>query len=180
MQIMSSEKQREADLHWLAFLLTGRRELSIDMAAADAFPQDGASLTFSTWMVTWSRRVIISKALAAIRDELAASALRTNSKHLRRPALPGRDWELDRDTTKVDLEKALFAIDVFPRAALLLSIFERMPLADAAVLLDAEPELIRKARAIGLMELTSRLARMQGWTSAAGNPLVVPNETQYA
>jgi hypothetical protein len=180
MQVIGSEKEREGDLHWLAFLLTRRRGLSIDMAAEDASPQDGASLTFSTWMVTWSRIVVISKTLAAIRDELAASARRTNSKRPRRPALPSRDWELDRDTTRVDLEKALLAIDVFPRATLLLSIFECVPVADAAALLDAEPELVRKAQAIGLMELTSRLARMQGWTSAAGKPLVVPSETQYA
>jgi DNA-directed RNA polymerase specialized sigma24 family protein len=85
-----------------------------------------------------------------------------------------------RETTTVDLERALLAIDVFPRAALLLSIFEGVPVADAAILLDAEPQLVRKAQAIGLMELTSRLARMQGWTSAARNPLVVPGETQYA
>jgi hypothetical protein len=180
MQVIGSEKQPEADLHWLAFLLTGRRGLSLDTAAEDVPPQDGASLTFSTWMMTWSRRVVISKALAAIRHELTASARRTKSKRLRRPALPGRDWELDRNTTRVELEKSLLAIDVFPRAALLLSIFERVPVADAAVLLDAEPELIRKAQAMGLMELTNRLARMQGWTSVAGNPLVVRSETQYA
>ncbi len=180
MQVMVSEKQREADLHWLAFLLTGRRGLSIDMAPESAAPEGGASLTFSTWMVTWSRRVVISKALATIRDEVAASVLRTKSKRLRKPALPGRDWELGPDTTRVDLERALLAIDVFPRAALLLSVFERVPVADAAILLDAELELVRKAQAIGLMELTSRLARMQGWTSAARNPLVLPSETQYA
>ena len=157
MQVIGSEKQPEADLHWLAFLLTGRRGLSLDTAAEDVPPPDGARLTFSTWMMTWSRRVVISKALAAIRHELTASARRTKSKRLRRPALPGRDWELDRNTTRVELEKSLLAIDVFPRAALLLSIFERSRGEQPAGRANSSGR-----RGNGLMERTNRLARMQG------------------
>ena len=68
------------------------------------------------------------------------------------------DWSLSPDTTKADLEKALLAIDPFPRAALLLLVFEGIRMADAAALLDADPALIRKAQAIGLRELTANLA----------------------
>ena len=50
-------------------------------------------------------------------------------------------------------------------AALLLSVFEGVPIEDAAVLLDADPALVKKARTIGLGELTRNLARMQGWVS---------------
>ena len=69
---------------------------------------------------------------------------------------------LDPGTTKSDLERALLSIDVFPRAAVLLLIFERVPLRDVAILLDAEPDLVRKAQASGVRELTINLARMQG------------------
>ena len=51
---------------------------------------------------------------------------------------------------KAHIEEALLAIDAFPRAAVILLIFESVPLADAATLLDADASLIRKAQAIGV------------------------------
>ena len=53
---------------------------------------------------------------------------------------------------------ALLAIDLFPRATLLLLVFEGMQIADAATLLDTEPDLLKKAEAIGLRELTANIA----------------------
>jgi hypothetical protein len=50
------------------------------------------------------------------------------------------------------------AIDVFPRCALVLSIFEGLPLEDVATLLDEDCELVKAARAIGLQQLTRRLS----------------------
>ena len=38
-----------------------------------------------------------------------------------------------------------------------------VPAADASVWLDAKPDLIRKAQAMGLMERTENLARIQAW-----------------
>jgi len=58
---------------------------------------------------------------------------------------------------------------VFPRASVLLLIFERVPLSDAAILLDAKPDLVCKAQAASVRELTINLARMQGWKFAATN-----------
>jgi hypothetical protein len=69
-----------------------------------------------------------------------------------------RNWSLSPDTTKADLERALLAIEVFPRAALLLLVFEGVRIADAATLLDAGPDLLKKAQTIGLRELTVNLA----------------------
>ena len=66
---------------------------------------------------------------------------------------------LDDSTTKEQLERAMLGIDVLPRAALLLSIFEGVSVEDAAVLLDVPPELVVKARTLGLADLTARLAR---------------------
>jgi hypothetical protein len=66
--------------------------------------------------------------------------------------------------SKARIEEALLAIDVFPRAALLLLIFERVRIGDAATLLDADAALVRKAQAMALRELTANLA---GRTSQA-------------
>ncbi len=74
------------------------------------------------------------------------------------------------------LERALLSIDAFPRASVLLLVFERVPLRDAAILLDAEPDLVRKAQAAGVRELTMNLARTQGWKSAAANSNQLTNE----
>src|ERR1700680_2842850 len=83
------------------------------------------------------------KALTAIHGELADSARRTEIAQASRSGTP-RNWSLNPDTTKADLEPALLAIDLFPRATLLLLVFEGMQIADAATLLDTDPDLLKK------------------------------------
>jgi DNA-directed RNA polymerase specialized sigma24 family protein len=155
-------RSHAADLYWLAFLLTGRQDVSIHIAADTAVSGDHASPFFGEWMRGWQRRLVVGRALTAIHDELADSARRTQlargTDSVRGSAAQQRNWSLSADTTKADLQEALLAIDTFPRAALLLLVFERMRMADVAVLLDSDPELIRKAQAIGLRELTANLA----------------------
>src|ERR1700704_5801722 len=115
MQTLEQPNERATDLYWLAFLLTGHRGLSVDVTLeALVLPEDDNPY-FSAWMLAWSRRGFIAKVLAAIRGELAASARETPSERAEEPALPPRNWTLDRGTTKVQLESALLAIDVFPR-----------------------------------------------------------------
>jgi DNA-directed RNA polymerase specialized sigma24 family protein len=150
-------RKHAADLYWLAFLLTGRQDLSIDIAADTAISSDYASPFFAEWMRGWQRRLVIGRALTAIHDELADSARRVQLARVNGSATQ-RNWSLSPDTTKADLQQALFSIDPFPRAALLLRVFEGIRTADAAILLDADPALIRKAQAIGLRELTANLA----------------------
>jgi len=180
MQTLEQANKRAADLYWLASLLTGNRGLSVDATLeAVVFPDD-ANPFFSAWMVAWSRRVFIAKALATIRDELAASARRTASKRAEKTALPPPNWTLDRGTTKVQLEGALLAIDVFPRCAVLLSVFEGVSLEDAALLLDSERDLVQKAKMIGLRELTRNLARNQGWRSTATQSYMIAGEMEHA
>lgn len=180
MQTLGQSHRHAADLYRLAYLLTGERGASVD-AAVEALDFDGdPNSFFSGWMLAWSRRLVIAKALAGIRDDLARSARRTASKRAEKTVLPPRNWVLDRGTTAAELERALLAIDVFPRCALLLSIFEGMPVEDAAILLDVAPDLVRKAQVIGLRELTRNLARTQGWTSTAPEPYVVTSEMQHA
>jgi hypothetical protein len=179
MQTLEQANKRVANLYWLAFLLTGSPGLSVDVTLAAVAFQDDANPFFSVWMLAWSRRVFIAKALAWIRDALAASARRTTTRRAEKAVLPPRNWTLDLDTLKVQVESALRAIDVFPRCALLLSIFEGVSPDDVAILLNSERDLVRKAQMIGLRELTRNLAGIQGWTSTAPKPSVVTSEMQH-
>jgi DNA-directed RNA polymerase specialized sigma24 family protein len=168
--------QTLTDIYRLAYFLTGKCDAGLD-ATLEAVGSGGDF--FSGWMTAWSRRVVISKALAGMRDELAASARRTSLTRSKME-LPARDWALSSATTAEEFTRAMLAIDLFPRCALLLSVFERMSAEDAATLLDATPELVRKAQIIGLQELTVNLARGQGWTSTASVPYVMTSEMQHA
>jgi DNA-directed RNA polymerase specialized sigma24 family protein len=156
------EDAKEAgNLHWLAYLLTGDREISIDIAIEALVAPDNATPFFAGWMQGWSRRIVIAKALTAVRSELAESARRTQSARWEGSGATPRNWSLDPRTTRTRLEDALLTIDIFPRAAIVLTIFEGVRIADAAILLDASVELLRKAQGIGLRELTGHLARKQ-------------------
>jgi hypothetical protein len=162
-------KKTAVDLYWLAFLLTGRRDVSIDIAADAAGSWDYANPFFEDWMRGWQRRLVIAKALAAIHEELADSARRTKAAHA--GSGTPRNWSLSPNTTKDDLERALLAINLLPRATLLLLVFEGLRIADAAVLLDAHPDLLKKAQVIGLRELTANLAGAQ---AGGVTPTVAP------
>ena len=165
METVEQAKRNATELHWLATLITGSRQAACDVTLQALSPADEASVFFSSWMDAWSRRIFIAKALAAVRKDLAQSARRTALKRVKKSEIPPRSWTLDGETTRSDLERALLQIDVFPRAAVLLLVFERLPLNDAVILLDSEPNLVRKALAVGARELTVNLARLQGWKS---------------
>ena len=175
-------KNRAAALYRLAFLTTGDRARSLDVTLEAIDSGDGTDSFFSGWMLAWSRRLVIAKALAGIRDELGASARRTASLHNEEFALPSRNrlFDPDADGTGVQIESALLAIDVFPRCALLLTVFERMSPEDAAVLLDVDRDLVRKARIIGLQDLMRNLAGIRGWTYTASRSYVRTRELQHA
>lgn len=159
-----------ADLYWLAFLLTGQRDISIDIAADGAMAIANANPFFAGWMKSWSRRIVIAKALAASREELAKSARQTKLAGVpfctRSAARP-----LSRETSKAGIEEALLGMDTFPRAAVILLVLEGVPIADAATLLDADVSLVKKAQAIGLRELTTRLGQKSGsrWLTSAAD-----------
>lgn len=165
METVEQVKRNVADLHWLATLLTGCRETATEVTFQALKPADDANPFFTTWMHAWSRRNVIARALAAVREDLSRSVRWMAAQPTEQCEFPPPSWTLERVTTKSDLERALLPIDVFPRAAVLLLAFERVQLKDAAVLLDAHPDLVRKALAAGARELTINLARMQGWQS---------------
>jgi hypothetical protein len=166
-------------IYWLAFLVTGHRESRLDVTL-EIIEQDDPRPFFSAWMAAWSKRVAIAKALAAIRGELDESARWTASRRAEKSTLPASNSVLDRETTKIQIERALLAIDVFPRCALLLSVFEGMSLEDAEILLDADEALVRKGQRIGFWELTRNLPRMQGWTLAVPDGFAFTSEMQHA
>ena len=75
---------------------------------------------------------------------LPDSARRTQLLSADSSFTPPRNWSLSTDTTKADLEQAILATDLFPRAVLLLRIFKGLRMAGAVTLLGADPMLIRK------------------------------------
>lgn len=178
--MLATVQERAADLHWLAYLLTGSRETSVDVASQFLSTHQDANQFFDSWMSAWARRIVIAKALAAVRDEMEESAARTRSRRTSGARMPPGGWALDGATSKVDLERALLAIDMFPRATLILAVFERVPIADVAVLLDSDPKWVAKAHAIGLHELTANLARAQGYTPAPARPFLIVPEVEHA
>jgi hypothetical protein len=162
--------QQTYELFWLAFLLTGNREVNIEAVVEALDLDDTANSFFKRWMVVWSRKLFIATVLGPLNSEMAASALRTELRQFEyskaSKSLPHSGWSLAPDTDKLQLERALLAIDLFPRCALLLLIFEKLSLDDVMVLLNADREMVATAKAIGLIELARNLARAQGWASA--------------
>lgn len=160
--------QERSELLWLAFLLTGDRAASVEAVAAAMDLDDAGNPFFRNWMISWSRKLVIAKALSVVEREMAESAERTQRRNCPRPAeMPGRGWTLDPSAGKAELECALLAIDLFPRCAVLLTVFEKVSEQDAATLLNADRQLLRTAKAIGLAELTWNLAQPR-WQPASG------------
>ena len=151
MQTSEQIRNSVAELYWLVFLLTGQRGLSQDLT------QD--VLNSPDCPGPWSRRTAFTKAFAAVHDELALSAVRVASKKFEMTGIPPHTWSLDPDTTKIKIENALVNIDIFPRWALLLTVFEGLGLEEASALLGADRELVQQGQIAGLLDLTRNLAR---------------------
>jgi hypothetical protein len=155
------------ELLWLAFLLTGDRSLSVETVTEAVDLKDAANPFFRNWMVSWARKLVIVKARSAMDGALAASARRTRQRQsaARLDAPQPADWNL-AESDKLQLERALLAIDLLPRWALLLTVFEKASLEEASALLHVEYDLLSFARTVGLMELSRNIAREQGWIPA--------------
>jgi DNA-directed RNA polymerase specialized sigma24 family protein len=155
---IKDRRSHAADLHWLAFLLTGQRDTSIDIAADAVAAQSGEASSFNEWMRAWARRIVIAKALTTVRVELAESVRRTRRAKLGLPPASVA-WSLSPSATKARIEDALLAIDILPRTVVVLCLFEGIRAADAAIALDVDSPLVRKALAIGVRDLVANLAR---------------------
>ena len=153
-------REHMAELYWLAFLITGDQDQSVD-AFIDAVEFDEPAPTSRGSMLSWARKLVIVAALDAVRSQIRDSKRRTRiaaktcdpSLGLMAKAVIGLP-----QLTKSDLEQALLAIDVFPRCALLLTFFEGLSINDVSILLDADWELVKAAQVEGTVELTRNLA----------------------
>ena len=159
-------------LLWLASLITGDNGSASDTVVESLCLDDADNPFFAHWMAVWSRKLVIAKSLGKIAPELKDSARRTALAPY--PAgsanMPSPDWSREHPVNRIQLQRALSAIDVFPRCAVLLMIFERLSLEDTVVLLNADKELVTLARAIGLAELARNLASEQGWIAESRLP----------
>jgi DNA-directed RNA polymerase specialized sigma24 family protein len=153
-----------AELHWLAYLLTGNQDRSVQAFTKALDSEDYANPAIADFMVSWSRKLVIGAALETIRPELRESALRTARSEDPDPAaLVASKPAEPHPMTSPEFQRAVLAIDAFPRCALLLTVFEKLSLDDAALLLNADKALVRKARAQGLLELAGAFAGGRGW-----------------
>jgi len=151
-------RENPSQLAWMSNLIGGEIESAADPTFVPACTREAANPFFPRWMTVWSRKLVLAKALGGVTAELRDSARRTAS--LDRPKVPSRRL------TAIDsyqIERALLAIDLFPRCVILLTMFEQLSLDDAVVLLDADRELIETARAIAVTELYANLTPHQAW-----------------
>ena len=166
-----------SELVWLAFLLTGDMSLSRDAVGQTLDARDPTAPFFEQWMSAWCRKLVIARALGKVRLPLTASACRIKLRVQNsafEDQLPSPAWRAGRDLSRTQFEDALLAIDIFPRCALLLRIFEKISIEDAGLLLDADKELIESATAIALNELVWNIAIGQDRSpmeATAGGPL---------
>jgi hypothetical protein len=154
-------------LCWLAFLVTENWKHSIEVVCSVFDPEDFYESISSQPMILKSRRRVATAAITRIRPALAESARRTERawatewNALLKPA--SGDSSPGQAVTKAALQRALLTIDIFPRCALLLIVFEDVPINEAALLLDENEAVVRGAVGLALFRLTENLARRHGW-----------------
>jgi len=156
-------EEQSSEFYWLAYLLTGDSERAVQAFTGALEFSDAPTPVFREFMISWARKLVIASALATVALKLRASALSFEqsdfddmARHARSSSSLGM---MSRDLTKPELHCALLAIDVFPRCALLLTIFEKLSVKDAALLLNADERLVRRAQASALIDLSHNLAR---------------------
>ena len=146
-----------SNLYWIAFLLTARTELSFNVIMEVLDSENGLELISSPQTFPHLRRGVVTRALTAIREEITASAQQTALQPSDRTVLPVASWSIGPNITQAQLEEAILDIDVFSRCALLLTVFEGLPVDDVAELLHISCEMIHCGREGGLWELTRNL-----------------------
>jgi len=154
-------------LCWLAFLVLENWQHSIEVVCSAFEAEDLYESIPSQPMILKSRRRVASGAITRIRTVLCESARRTERAWATewnaplKPASgdPSPGWAV----TKTALQRALLAIDIFPRCALLLIVFENVPIDEAALLLDENEVVVRGALSLALFRLTENLTRSSGW-----------------
>src|SRR5215831_9012698 len=107
-----------SNLYWLAYLLTGDRERSLQTVMETLELEDAANPFFENWMLKWARKIFIAKVLRPAIREAELSTLRSRLHRLQAETKRSSDPVSYAATDKAALEGALLAIDLFPRRAL--------------------------------------------------------------
>jgi len=155
MQPIEQVRRQAIRLYRLAFLLTGHAEVSAG-AAIEAIELANDGESSSVKHSETQRKMVIERALAAVRSELRVSSGRQTSHqadfgaHMALPS-SGLTW--------TQLERALLGIAAFPRCAVVLRVLEGVSLSETAALLEVGPERIRETQVAGLRTLTCSLRR---------------------
>jgi DNA-directed RNA polymerase specialized sigma24 family protein len=142
--------------YWLAYLLTGDCSAS-EEAYVETLDFDYANPGYAQFMSEWAKKLIIRSALGKIHRQLRESIARMQTSGI--AILPGTgSGRQIENITKKDLERALLAIDTFPRCVVVLTVLERMPVKAVAELLGVDTKLLKAAQVVGLAELTRNMA----------------------
>ena len=146
-------RERIARLYRLAYLITGDPEQSFQVidAALNVSEADPDV-----------RKLVVAEALKRIDAQLKVS-IWLFDEALGNGLEGGTDsrstMAMDAGTiTPSHVERALVAIDVFPRCVVLLTVFERFSDKETSIALSVNERLVKLARAQGLIELTRNVA----------------------
>jgi hypothetical protein len=159
-ELMETFEEQSSELYSLAFLLTGNADRSVE-AFSRALDADEENPSFGEFMNDWARKLVIVEALGTMKTELRASKQRV-ARAAEPEVLSDTKWKRRPHIGREEFEEAVVAIDAFPRAAMLLTIFEGIPMEAAALLLNEDEALTRKAQRIGIVQLTRALASDTG------------------
>ena len=171
-------------LYWLAFLLTECPETSTTVIVEVLSTENGIE-AMHAWnshpsichrpAITRLRRAAIARSLAAKAGELAWE----RDQHRAQP-----DYEFEREFIRGldvipdfrQVQKALLAIDPFPRYVLLLTVFEGLSVREAATLLCCDRHLICEARTDALVSLARNIACVPSLQRVTKPPLFGSDE----
>jgi hypothetical protein len=124
---------RVFDLYWLGYLLTGDPERSVQGVRETLEIPDAANPFFESWFITWARKIFIAKVLGYVFPQASAPELLARFRRLQPETGHGCIPRINKAPGKAELEWALLKIELFPRCALLLSVFEKLAIEDTAM-----------------------------------------------
>jgi DNA-directed RNA polymerase specialized sigma24 family protein len=158
-ELMKTFETSSPELYWLAYLLTGNEDRSVQAFTRALDLEEETNLAFDGFMNQWARKLIMVAALGTIESDLRRSIARV----ARLAEAPGGvNFTQRHDIAKEEFEQAVIAIDAFPRCAMLLTTFEGLSIPAAAILLNAEEGITAKAQRIGVVQLTRNLSGDSG------------------
>lgn len=155
-EVIHSRKQL-AQLYLLAFSLTGcqeaaeRRLLEAMEDTHDSFLLS-AEFTFSA-----TKRATIKRSLQHVASELQHFARQSDDHHVSMPNPKQGISRIAEDVLPKVFWEALFSLNVFHRAVLILRIYERFQENEAALLLRVPLDVLRRGQAHGLQALLSAM-----------------------